>query len=131
MDESQSETPFVSQDFLLNAVDRAAVHNGFYALSVAISANKVAKGWTVTTPQLAAGNVTQVPADLALIHSEVSEALEAYRVGSMTGLGLELADVVIRVLGLAHGLEIDLAAAVLSKLTANRDRPHRHGGKLL
>jgi NTP pyrophosphatase (non-canonical NTP hydrolase) len=66
---------------------------------------------------------------LSLLHSEVSEALEALRAGDREGFGDELADVVIRAVGLAHGLGFDLDAGVRAKMDENRARPWRHGGK--
>lgn len=88
------------------------------------------KGWTITTPESWADE-NQVPADLALLHSEVSEALEAFRRDDRAGFAGELADVLIRLLGLSRGLGIDLAAEAWAKAEANRGRPHRHGGKRL
>lgn len=71
----------------------------------------------------------RVPAVLALIHSEVSEALEAFRKDDRDNFAEELADVVIRTLDCAGGLGIDLEKAVLAKLEKNRGRGFRHGGK--
>lgn len=72
---------------------------------------------------------------LALIHAEVSEALEEVRRPGpelvTPALGEELADVVLRVADLAGWLEIDLAAAVQSKMEINRTRTRRHGDKRL
>jgi NTP pyrophosphatase (non-canonical NTP hydrolase) len=81
-----------------------------------------------------------IPELLCLVHSEVSEALEAWREGSgfgvdfdangkPVGLASELADVVIRVADMCGYFGIDLERAVLAKLEYNRTRPHRHGGK--
>lgn len=79
---------------------------------------------------------------LALVHSEVSEALEAYRSGmpperayfevdgKLCGVPSELADVVIRVMDMAEHYDIDLWAAIEAKHAYNVTRPHRHGGKL-
>lgn len=85
------------------------------------------------------GDVHNIPEKLALIHSEVSEALECYRdgepvfftgeVGKPLGIGIELADVVIRVADLCGHLGIDLDYCVRVKSEFNERRPYRHGGK--
>lgn len=78
-----------------------------------------------------------IPAMLALIHSEISEALEAYREGDIggpwyyegkpEGFGVELADAIIRILDLAEGFNIDLAKLIRIKLEYNKTRPQMHG----
>lgn len=83
-----------------------------------------------------------IPELLCLIHSEVSEALEAYRDpsheptetwfrsdGKPEGVPAELADVVIRVADMCGALGIDLQAAIAQKMAFNACRPHRHGGR--
>jgi NTP pyrophosphatase (non-canonical NTP hydrolase) len=83
------------------------------------------------------GENSSVPVKLALIHSEVSEALEAYRVGNPASqkipdhsqIGEEMADVLIRCLDLCEYLGIDLARAVLDKANYNENRPYKHAGK--
>ena len=88
-----------------------------------------ANGWNVTTPNDWEGRQYKIPAVLALIHSEVSEALEAYRKDDRANFQEELADVFIRLLDLSHGMGIDLGTEVLAKLAKNRTRGFRHGGK--
>lgn len=99
--------------------------------------NAKEKGWWVIKD----GQDPNIPEKLALIHSEVSEALEAYRDGLMgttvlsdspkpEGFPVELADVVIRIADLCGFLGIDLQEAIERKMAYNRLRPYRHGGKL-
>ncbi|WP_141433016.1 MazG nucleotide pyrophosphohydrolase domain-containing protein [Bacillus sp. 03113] len=66
---------------------------------------------------------------LALIHSEVSEALEADRKGDSENFAEELADVCIRIFDLCGAREIDLENAILSKMEKNKGRSYKHGGK--
>lgn len=69
-----------------------------------------------------------VPLMLALIHSEVSEALEAHRKNlGDEALTEELADVVIRIADLCGGLDLDLKNAIEMKVRKNLDRPPLHG----
>ncbi len=76
----------------------------------------------------------EVPELLCLIHSEVSEALEAYRNSTPEGekgwLGEELADIVIRVWDMSYQYEIDIAKEVNKKHEINKKREYRHGGKI-
>lgn len=77
-------------------------------------------------------NPSLVPEKLALIHSEVSEVLEAYRLFGKVNAHVEeeLADVIIRVLDLAAALGLSMDIAVRNKMRANADRPHKHGKAL-
>lgn len=74
---------------------------------------------------------------LALVHSEVSEAVESLRKrekfvwygdnGKPEGLASELADVIIRVADLAEACGIDLELMVEKKMEYNAGRPAMHG----
>lgn len=77
---------------------------------------------------------------IALMHSELSEALEEYRTGnSLThvyyresdgkpeGFGVELADLLIRVFDTSGFYNIDLDKLVQEKMKFNESRPHMHG----
>ncbi|PTY76691.1 hypothetical protein B5V89_17210 [Heyndrickxia sporothermodurans] len=66
---------------------------------------------------------------LALIHSEVSEALEADRRGDEENFAEELADVCIRIFDLCGAKDIDLEKAILMKMERNKHRSYKHGGK--
>ena len=71
----------------------------------------------------------EVPELLCLIHSEISEALEAYRVDDQDSLREELADVAIRLLDMCEFLKIDLESEIDAKHKKNLQRPYRHGNK--
>lgn len=68
--------------------------------------------------------------DIALIHSEASEALEAHRNNEgQERIAEELADIVLRVGVLSGDMGIDLEKAIVSKMAYNQSRPYKHGGK--
>ena len=84
---------------------------------------------TPTTPlqTFIANNV--VGTKLALIHSEVSEAMEGHRKGKMDehlphlpSINVELADAYIRICDLAGAMNIDLGQAVAEKMAYNATR---------
>ena len=88
-------------------------------------------GWNVTVPDDWLESRYKIPAVLALIHSEVSEALEAFRNNDVYNFSEEMADILIRVLDCAVGLGIDMDFEVSKKLERNKSRGFRHGGKLV
>lgn len=79
------------------------------------------KGWHEKEPET--GTM------LALIHSEVSEALEADRKGDEGNFVEELADVCIRVFDLCGSRKIDLEKAITDKMEKNKSRSYKHGNK--
>lgn len=74
---------------------------------------------------------------IALMHSELSEALEALRHGNpmddkipeFNGAEAELADVVIRIMDMAHARNWRVGDAIIAKIEYNRTRAHKHGKK--
>ena len=100
----------------------------FNQLAQEIVKINTANGWNVTTLE-DWKQPYKIPAILALITSEVSEALEDFRKDDKEHFAEEIADVLIRVLDLTGGMGIDIDEEVAKKLEINKNRGFRHGGK--
>ncbi len=75
---------------------------------------------------------------IALMHSELSEALEAARHGNpqddkipqFSALEAELADCIIRIMDLSAAKNLHVEEAIVAKMQFNNGRAFKHGGKL-
>ena len=101
----------------------------FNEMAELIHATAVAKGWWE-----AERNNGEI---IALMHSELSEALEAIRHGNppddkipeFNGAEAELADCIIRIMDMAPGRGWRIAEAIVAKMEYNTRRDYKHGGK--
>ena len=97
-------------------------------------------GWKIRWNPMMMGNLEEVQKGyrylsigeaLALMHSEISEMLEAYRDDDKTHFAEELSDLFIRGFHLAHDVDIDLESSITTKMAKNKTRPKNHGRKNL
>lgn len=80
-----------------------------------------------------------VPEKIALMHSELSEALESYRHGNgpsehipeFSGIEEEEADTIIRIMNESRAAGRRTGEAVVAKMRFNEARPYMHGGKII
>ena len=102
----------------------------------------VSNGWWQDRVAIAAahpnGKHQVILAALALVTTEISEAVEAVRKHDPTTwadtktkdtFARELAGATLRIMDLAAWTGVDLGEAIRAELEANKARGHRHGGK--
>ena len=122
-------------------VHQNSIDHGFWdAAEGTLEAIKALQSEGVESQRYKAVSGWIVAQKLALIHAEVSEALEEDRDGNHDvyynadsgtlkpeGIGIELADVIIRTLDLMQWLGLDVEELLMMKARYNQGRPHMHG----
>jgi NTP pyrophosphatase (non-canonical NTP hydrolase) len=101
-------------------------------MAFSVHSNAIDKGfWEPNTPE---NHTVFYLKQLAMIHSEVSEILEAVRKEKGEAAVVEeMADVIVRLIDLWAGMQRDgyvkttLTDALLEKIAVNRSRPKMHG----
>lgn len=91
------------------------------------------KGWEIPV-----NDPEKLGNKIALMHSELTEALEGLRIGDpksehipeFTQMEEEFADTMIRIMHFAKRMKLRVAAAMMAKMEFNETRPVKHGGKL-
>jgi len=112
------------REVLTDAFVRAFAETAFEVNSIAVQ-----KGWHKTER-----NDGEL---IALMHSELSEMLEALRhdnppsehIPQFSAVEEELANVVIRAMDYAVAKNHRIAHAIIAKIEFNRTREYKHGGK--
>lgn len=116
----------MSEDYFSEAI---AFCDAFEDMASRVNATAREKGWWK--------NDRNEGELIALMHSELSEALEALRHGNppddkipeFSGVEAELADVIIRIMDASHAKGWRVAEAIVKKVIFNQGRPYMHGGK--
>ena len=101
-----------------------AFDHGFYDNSKTTEQALISMGL-----ELEAHSTQMKLAKLALIGSEVGEAVRAVQHGDSAALAEELADICIRVFDMCGWLGVELGNEIIRKMEINRARPYMHGKK--
>jgi NTP pyrophosphatase (non-canonical NTP hydrolase) len=138
--DSAEAAPVSAHDEAIQAALMVAASAGYLLQNLCYQASAKG-GWhndpVTGEPRTLEQNDALVPTRIALIHSEVSEALEGHRKDQMDDhlphrkmLEVELADVLVRVYDLAGSLGLDLGSTLVEKVVYNLHRQdHKHSAR--
>jgi len=94
-----------------------------YAIEIRKICNNHGFIWDMSNPK-------DIATCLVLMHSEISEALEALRDNDLKQLKLEIVGLIIRALHLLEMLSTDIDKLLKKEIERNRNRPYKHGRKV-
>ena len=117
----------------MQGTDEADIRFGLLKTMREAHSNSIERGFWATVGRFGDRNEAEM---VALMHSELSELLEAIRkpgpdshCPEFTGKEVELADVIIRICDYAAHFAPHLPNALIAKMAYNRTRPYKHGKK--